>query len=487
MSTRLRHVAVLAAVMVAAFAYSPLARAEDPPMSLQEAYAQIKSNEGKIPVPTPLQSIDMGTFDASTGEFDGLATEIVVINGKPVRLVPHASVNAVNARLVFTLRNNATRSVRLSVQGVGLAFAPAGRTSVSINVGRLRGVKWSLTAGLKTHLDELKIDRPRMIGAGAFTIPALPVAVVYDPPQNTAGTNSVVYRRSTSLGLSLGFAVGKSTSTTMTDIAQFPVPSVFHQQLENAAALETLAGNGTTAFALKEIDKFIGKAERRITTKEDATSSTRRAYTFTEEQTCTLDAGVTHLGPGHSDMVAYLRNARMVWLDNGFTTYLQLLGFDTFDCVTIDQLRSGTANLDPAAVNALIALDPFATSPLGPKAPLALDPRYVSSPGIGLLPGILVTANYTQQLLLANGQTESSARTVTDDLGAGLLSLVGLAPSESKQAVSTLSVGTTLETTDTTTVSTTLTARTLVAGLRTELAVFYDRVFGTIAFQDPRP
>jgi hypothetical protein len=36
-------------------------------------------------------------------------------------------------------------------------------------------------------------------------------------------------------------------------------------------------------------------------------------------------------------------------------------------------------------------------------------------------------------------------------------------------------------------VTTALTARTLVEGARTELNVFYDRVFGTLAFQDPRP
>ena len=113
--------------------------------------------------------------------------------------------------------------------------------------------------------------------------------------------------------------------------------------------------------------------------------------------------------------------------------------------------------------------------------------RYVSLPGVGLFPGVVSTATYTQQLVLGNKSAESSARTVTDDLGASLLSVIGLAPSQSQQVVSTLSVGTTLETTDTTTVSTTLTARTLVDGIRTELAVFYDRVFGTVAFQDPRP
>jgi len=487
MFTHLRHTAVLTALIVAAFAFSPLARADDPPVSLQEAYAQIKSAEGKIPVPTPQQSIAVGTFNATTGEFDGLKTEVEIINGKPVRLVPHVSINAVNARLVFQLLGNATKSVRLSVSGVGLTIAPAGRTSVAIDVGRLRDVSWSLVSGIKTYRDQLKIDRPRIIGAGAFTIPALPIAVAYDPPQNPAGTNSVVYKRSTSLGISMGFTVGKSTSTTTADTAQFPVPSVFHQQLVNAAAVETLAGNGVTAAALQQIDRFIGKAQRNVTTKEDGTSTSRRAYTFTEEHSCGLADGVRHLGPGHSDLVVYLRNARVVWFDNGFTTSLQLLGYDAFDCVTIDQLRSGTANLDPAAANALIALDPFATSPLGPKVPLAADPRYASLPGIGLLPDVVVTATYTQQLLIDNTRSESSARTVTDDLGAGLLSLVGLAPSQSQQVVATLSVGTTLETTDTTTVSTTLTARTLTDGIRTELAVFYDRIFGTVAFQDPRP
>jgi hypothetical protein len=487
MSTHFHRLAVLAALIVTALASSPLARADEPPISLEEAYQQIKGAEGKIPVPTPLQSINVGTFDATTGEFDGLAVETEIINGKPVRIVPVAPINAVNAKLVFALRNNATKSVRLSVQGVGFAIAAAGRTSIAINVGRLRNVRWSLTAGLKSHPDELNIKRPRTIGAGAFRIPALPVAVVYDPPQNPARTNSVVYSRSTSLGVSLGFTIGRSTSTATSDVGQFPVPNVFHQQLQNAAALESAAGNSATSTVLQQIDKFLGKAQRNVTTKDDGASTSRRTYTFTETHTCALADGVPHLGPGRSDLIAYLRNARLVWLDDGTTTFLQLLGYDTFDCATIDDLRSGTANLDPATINSLLALDPFAADPLGPKAPLALNPRYATLQGIGLFPGVVATATYAQQLLLDKTRAETSTRTVADDLGAGLLSLVGLGPSESKQVVSTLSVGTTLETTDTTTVSTTLTARTLDDGARTELAVFYDRVFGTVAFQDPRP
>jgi hypothetical protein len=94
------------------------------------------------------------------------------------------------------------------------------------------------------------------------------------------------------------------------------------------------------------------------------------------------------------------------------------------------------------------------------------------------------SATYTQQLLIQHGGVSTSTKVVTDDLGAGLLSLVGLAPSQTGQVSSTLSVSNIAETTETTTVTTTLTARTLVAGQRTELAVFYDRVFGTVAFKD---
>ncbi len=488
MSARIHRIAALAALIVAALAWSQLAQAADPPISLNEAYQQIKSAEGKIPVPTPVATVDMGTFDAATGQFDGLATEIEIINGKPVRLVPHTFVNAVNARLTFHIVNNAARIVRVSATGGAFASVPAGRTSVTIGVGREHDVRWTMSSGLKIHRDELIVDRPRIIGAGAFRIPALPVSVVYDPPQDPSGTNSVVYTRSTSVGVSLGLTVANGTSTSASaDPPQFTEAGIFHQQLQAAASFFTLVGQSTAATAIGDIDKYLGKAERNVTTKNDGTSSSKRTYTFTEEHTCALDAGVKHLGPGRSDMIAYLRNARLVWLDNGSQTFLQLIGYDTFECATIDHLRSGTANLDPAAVSALIALDPFASNPLGPKAPLATDPRYVPLSGIGLLPGLVQTAKYTQELILDNTQGETYTRTVTDDLGAGLLSLVGLAPSQSKQVVSTLSVGTTLETTDTTTVSTALTARTLVPGVRTELSVFYDRVFGGIAFQDPRP
>ena len=486
MSIRLHHVAVLMAALVAALAYASLARAADTPISVDEAYRQVKDNEKLMPVPAPSATTEMGLFNAATGGFDGLTTEVEIFNNKPVRIVPKVFVNAVNSRLTFRIVN-ATQSVRVSVTGAGSAIVPAGRTSISIDIGRLETARWSISSGLKVYRDQLDIDRPTFIGTGAFTIPALPVGVVYDPPQDPTGSNSVVYTRSTSVSTSLGLSVKSGTSTSSQGITPtFSELGLFQQQLSASSLFFKNTGNGVVAGALDAISGALGKAKRNITSANDSLSTLRRSFTFTESRTCALDRAVQHLGPGHSDMVAYLRNVRVVWFNSGGSTSLLVLGYSTLECTTIDQLRSGVADVPPAAAAALIALDPFAGVG-GPKAPLATNPRYLPLQGIGLLPDIVTTATYTQQVQVENSSTETSSRVVTDDLGAGLLSLVGLAPSQSQQVVSTLSVSNSASTVESTSVSTALTARTLVPGVRTELAVFYDRVFGNVAFQDPRP
>jgi len=483
MKIRFHHIAALAVALVVASGSASLARADSAPISMDEAYRQIKDAEKLMPVPAPLATINVGTFNAATGEFDGLAVETEIVNGKPVRIVPHVFANAVNARLVFGLVNNTTQTVRLSAGGFS-AIALAGRTSISVNVGRLHDVRWSLTAGLKIHRDELIVDRPRIIGAGAFTIPALPIAVVTDPPQNPAHTNSVVYTRSTSVGTTLGLTVKSGTTTSAPSVVpEFSEVGIFHDQLDASRKFASLTGNKTAAGVLQAIEDVLGKAQRNVATTNDGQSTTKRTFTFTDTRGCGIDAGVDHLGPGHTDMVPYLRNVRVVWLDDGTQTYLDVLGYQTLECPTIDHLRSGVAGVPPAEAAAMIALDPF-TGPLGPAAQLANDPRYVSLPGIGLLPGVVNTATFTQQLLVENSHVDTYTRVVTDDLGAGLLSLVGLAPTESQKVTSTFSVSNQSTTTQSDSVTTALTARTLIAGVRTELSVFYDRVFGTIAFRD---
>src|SRR3954447_5838856 len=152
MNPRITRLFLLTAALVTVLAASPVARAADAPVSLNEAYAQIKNAERSIPIPTPEATVAVGSFDATSGAYDGLAVETEIFNNKPVRIVPNVFVNAVNTRLTFSLLR-VTGTVRLAVTGGGTAIATKGATSIGIDVGKMADVRWKLTAGTKSHSD----------------------------------------------------------------------------------------------------------------------------------------------------------------------------------------------------------------------------------------------------------------------------------------------------------------------------------------------
>jgi hypothetical protein len=59
------------------FASSPLARADTIPF--ERAYTDIKNAEHDLPVPAPLQTINVGAFDAATGRRVGALGEAEVV------------------------------------------------------------------------------------------------------------------------------------------------------------------------------------------------------------------------------------------------------------------------------------------------------------------------------------------------------------------------------------------------------------------------
>src|SRR5215469_14152844 len=45
-------------------------------LTADDVYQLIKSHEGQFPVPAPFVTINVGTFDAAAGTFQGLTTEV---------------------------------------------------------------------------------------------------------------------------------------------------------------------------------------------------------------------------------------------------------------------------------------------------------------------------------------------------------------------------------------------------------------------------
>ena len=74
---------------------------------------------------------------------------------------------------------------------------------VQVDVGRAGDVTWSVKSGTRIYRDRVLLDRPRIIGAGAFTVPALPLAVVYEPPPDEHRLNQATYSVTTSLATSV--------------------------------------------------------------------------------------------------------------------------------------------------------------------------------------------------------------------------------------------------------------------------------------------
>ena len=59
------------------------------------------------------------------------------------------------------------------------------------------------------------IKRPSMVGAGVFTIKALPIGIAYEPPQDPGKLNNNRYTRVTTTATTLSSSIQTSTSTTV--------------------------------------------------------------------------------------------------------------------------------------------------------------------------------------------------------------------------------------------------------------------------------
>src|SRR5436190_1964869 len=73
--------------------------------------------------------------------------------------------------------------------------------SITVDVGTASQLKLNVKYDNNFHhRDELKLERPSVIGAGVFTVPALPLALIYEPPQGKLKKNTAKYVKTRSGG-----------------------------------------------------------------------------------------------------------------------------------------------------------------------------------------------------------------------------------------------------------------------------------------------
>src|SRR5262245_34912482 len=159
-------------------------------VTADQLYQMIKEWESTFPLPAPYVTVDVGTFDAATGAFQGLKTNVetdpdpiehgphdhpmnppprfvgnlweqVTIDShwrRTIKTVPAPKVAQAPVLLRFEIANAAT-AWSVTVGGFTTA-APAGQTSLSVSIWDRTIAPWTINAGASSYGDALMIQRP---------------------------------------------------------------------------------------------------------------------------------------------------------------------------------------------------------------------------------------------------------------------------------------------------------------------------------------
>jgi hypothetical protein len=483
-------------------------------LTADQVYALIKQEEAQFAVPAPYVTIDVGTLDAATGSFTGLRTTSErdpeplphgphqhPVNPPPkfegqqwisvtidsswretITVTPAPKVALAPVLLRFSV-TNAPAGWSVSAAGVSLT-AQAGQTSVLVNVWDAAIVSWTLTAAGFTVTDSLRIQRPTGPPAaafGAFTIPVLPVTVVYAPPADSLGLSTATYTTAETIGTSVDVGISNETSSTVPVQATGFVGEVqgFTAGLKAEAAVLSAAGAPGIGSAFTV---FAGQLGQVTSTHQDTISDgTDTTFTVSQSATATTGTSTAGGGPGDGDVLHFYKDLRMVWayVDGD----LRLCPLDQTDVfVTVRGLRDnpGDTKLTPADAAALLALDPFVPSPTAATLPadrFTLVGRMEYGHGASHVMKLGFTRDTKQQVT----HKQVSTDTTTWDAGP-ILKGLGVGGTTSTSFTLTNATGSD--------VSEMVTATANLASGANDyfvLNVWYDALFGTYAFQPLLP
>lgn len=168
-----------------------------------------------------------------------------------------------------------------------------------------------------------------------------------------------------------------------------------------------------------------------------------------------------------------------MWLaEAGQPVKLVLVGFEKLGFGSIEKLKAnpGAAGVSFDVAQDLLKLDPFVAGGtcawLGNRFAYIPDLSFQTSGGAGF------HASYVRQISWEDVQETTSFTTRTDETTRGLLSFLGIGPSETKTVVTKVSSSNSVGTTGSESVGATLDFPNI--NRPANIDVFYDRVFGTL-------
>jgi hypothetical protein len=457
--------------------------------STTQLFDKFKQLEVQYPKPPAYSTVNVGTLDSYSGEFTGLKTwtEIRYEEGdlKPRTIVhaPSATIDGVNAKLVFNCSNRPkfNRGPFYAVINGTTYNAAAGALSLTVDVGLTKTATWSVHCDNASYSDKLPIYRPQANAAGAFEITAVPIGLLYEPPMNVANTNYAAYTTGTQRSSIV--SIGSSTATSTTGAPMFDAVTDLSNKLD---VLKSIApGASTLAGLLGDAKTLLGSSSTTITNASTVASD--HTVESTVSGTTSIQTAA-HTGPGHGDIVSYLRRARFVWTMVRGEVAVTLIDFEIVYDRTIDELLAdynwlanqpaGTiaqhTGLDRNALSGLLSLDPFAGGAWN-----STRFEYVTSRSLAA--GQVLNSDICHVYKETDKQTQTKTKTTVKKTEEGWLGIVGLGPSDGSSST-TLTESSSRSVTTGSSVCAKFSLSRALNDPPYGVDIYFDRQFGTFVF-----
>jgi hypothetical protein len=381
----------------------------------------------------------------TTGTTGGSGT----IEPPTIITVGTVATNCVNLSLLFDVTNVQAIQEQTRVATAGTIGVISGETGSTGNVtisgfptSGIQGSQIVLNAGLAASATEqttsvlpaietfpigitvngtltyihIAIIRPPVLGVGAFTIPAVPVAIVFSPPQGALAKNSNTFTDKVIFTTSMSTSVSTQTATktaqayspadlagkvgqlatqlgaVVAGVAAIGATGASSPSLINVisgppgggtlSGIETAGGGGSGSMSLGDVLKNYGASWDLVSslisglspTENDSSTSTITSQTnttvtlsVTMSDTYGSEAGA---GPLNGDRFVYLQNVAAMWANVNGDVGISVLGYSGVGAYSgqtlladLKTLESGgtqtTSGLDAATIKLLLALDPY--------------------------------------------------------------------------------------------------------------------------------
>lgn len=521
-------------VIMTLYSINVLAQSPEAPDPLSTLYNSIKAQEANFPLPNTTQTITVGTVDVgdiSGGSIQFYFSVPTYTNGQKYT-APNYNYDP-NDDLVKVLHGptqggviTITNILHLNIRFEISSWSNLPATSLTIMLGNQSKTvekgstevifpdvtdkipKISISVRGATNIFHksigslgvpgllpLKIDW-NIVGAGAITIPVIPVSIVYAPVVDAQKKNQASTAKSITKGNTTSISFSTQNSTNV------PIPSSFQTSVDMqkgmaqlGSVLSKIPNPYTQAIgaALTTISSGMGSST--ATQNNSTTVSSAHTVSISNSESINQTAFASQGGPGEGDIISYYYNARVVWYSDNGTMRLAILGYDGFAHPTAGQLRKlliklknsphGTKDpewhLDSNSVSSLLNLDPFVAN----NANAVLEPpRFVNiSNGIVDIGGGELDLSFTHAITVTDINTITKTTTTIENDNAGFLSFLGVGVTDTKTMQSQISQSSSAQTS----VGETFTQTYKLYGNGNEhyqCEIYFDVVFGAFAFRD---